>query len=365
MNKSTQSNSPRQRYKALLDSGTFYPDTAQARAVDLLEDRYQRILAAEDIPGWKFWRQPERIPGLYLWGSVGRGKTWLMDLFYECLPAEVRKRRVHFHRLMGEVHERLRELGQGQDPLPKLADEIADHAHVLCFDEFFVSDIGDAMLLGGLLGRLFERRVLLIATSNVEPDNLYKDGLQRARFLPSIELLKQHCEIHQLAAEQDYRLRRLEKARLYHHPLDAQASEDMLEVFEEVVPGKWHKGKPLAVNGRQIDTLRIANSVAWFGFAPLCREPRSADDYIELARRFATVFIEAVPAMDSDDNDACRRFINLVDTFYDRQVKLVLSAEVAMNQLYSGKRLQFEFQRTLSRLQEMQSKDYLARPHLP
>ncbi len=357
--------SPHKRYRALLESGKFFPDEAQAQAVELLDDRYHRIIAAQDTPGWKFWRQPERIPGLYLCGGVGRGKTWLMDLFYECLPDGVSKRRVHFHRLMGEVHDRLKSLGNGQDPLPKLADEIADHAHVLCFDEFFVSDIGDAMLLSGLLARLFTRKVLLVATSNVHPDDLYRDGLQRARFLPSIELLKKHCDIHELAAAQDYRLRQLEKARLFHYPLDEKACRGLHQIFEEVVPGTWHRGKPLMINNRGIETLRIANSVAWFGFSALCREARSVDDYIELARRFATVFIEAVPAMGNDDNDACRRFINLVDTFYDRQVKLVLSAEVAMDQLYSGHRLGFEFQRTLSRLQEMQSKDYLARPHLP
>lgn len=357
--------SPQKRYQALLTSGKFFPDKVQAQAVALLDNRYHQIIAAEDIPGWKFWKQPATIPGLYLWGSVGRGKTWLMDLFYECLPEGVNKRRVHFHRLMGEVHERLRELGEGQDPLPKLADEIADHAHVLCFDEFFVSDIGDAMLLSGLLHRLFERGVLLIATSNVHPDDLYKEGLQRARFMPSIDLLKQHCEIHELAADQDYRLRQLENARLYHHPLNEQACSALLAIFEEVVPGKWHKGKPLVIHGRNIDTLRIANSVAWFHFSPLCEAARSVDDYIELARRFATIFIEAVPVMSDDDNNACRRFINLVDTFYDRQVKLVLSAEVGMSDLYNGKKLAFEFQRTLSRLQEMQSKDYLAMPHLP
>ncbi len=356
--------SPQKRYQALLDSGKFSADETQATAVALLEQRYQQIISAQTIPGWKFWRQPEAIPGLYLWGGVGRGKTWLMDLFYECLPAGVNKRRVHFHRLMGEVHERLRTLGEGRDPLPRLADEIADHAHVLCFDEFFVSDIGDAMLLAGLLKRLFERRVLLIATSNVHPDELYKDGLQRARFMPSIELLQQHCEIYHLSAEQDYRLRKLERARLYHYPLDEQACQGLLKIFEEVVPGAWHHGKPLRINGRGIETLRIANSVAWFEFAPLCRQARSVDDYIELARRFATVIIEAVPAMSDDDNDASRRFINLVDTFYDRQVKLVLSAEVELSQLYTGARLSFEFQRTQSRLQEMQSKDYLSRPHL-
>lgn len=357
--------SPQKRYQALLDSGKFFPDAAQAQAVALLDDRYQQIISAEDIPGWQFWKQPQVIPGLYLWGSVGRGKTWLMDLFYECLPEGVNKRRVHFHRLMGEVHDRLRELGKGQDPLPKLADEIADHAHVLCFDEFFVSDIGDAMLLSGLLQRLFERGVLLIATSNVHPDDLYKDGLQRARFMPSIELLKQHCETHELVADQDYRLRQLENARLYHHPLNEQTCSALLNIFEEVVPGKWHKGKPLVINGRKIETLRIANSVAWFHFSPLCEDARSVDDYIELARRFATIFIEAIPAMDDDDSNACRRFINLVDTFYDQRVKLVLSAEVAMPDLYTDKKLAFEFQRTLSRLQEMQSKDYLAMPHLP
>ncbi len=357
--------SPQTRYQALLDSGSFYPDQAQAEAVALLDERYQQIVSAGQVPSWKFWRQPERIPGLYLWGGVGRGKTWLMDLFYESLPDGVTKRRVHFHRLMGEVHERLKALGRGEDPLPRLADEIADHAHVLCFDEFFVSDIGDAMLLGGLLERLFERRVLLIATSNVHPDDLYKDGLQRARFLPSIALLKKYCRIHQLEAAQDYRLRQLEKAQLYHYPLDQHACQGLLRIFEEVVPGKWHRGKPLMINSRGIETLRIANSVAWFSFSPLCEQPRSVDDYIELARRFATMFIESVPAMGDDDNDACRRFINLVDTFYDRQVKLVLSAEVPMEQLYTGRRLAFEFQRTLSRLQEMQSKDYLSKPHLP
>lgn len=356
--------SPRQRYEALLETGAFFADAIQSQAVDALDDRYQRIITAEEVPGWKFWRQPEAIPGLYLWGGVGRGKTWLMDLFYECLPDAVPKRRVHFHRLMMEVHERLQAYGQGEDPLPKLADEIADHAHVLCFDEFFVSDIGDAMLLGGLLKRLFERRVMLIATSNVEPDNLYQDGLQRARFLPSIDLLNHHCEVLHLDAEQDYRLRQLEQAELYRYPLDQTACQGLLRIFEEVAPGQWHRGKPLRINHRDLLPLRIANSVVWFSFDELCEKARSVEDYIELAKRFATIFIEATPALNDDSSDAARRFIHLVDEFYDRNVKLVLSAEVPMGKLYSGKKLAFEFERTHSRLLEMQSKDYLAKPHL-
>jgi cell division protein ZapE len=302
------------------------------------------------------------LRGLYLWGGVGRGKTVLMDLFYECLPPDDRLR-MHFHRFMQRVHHDLNDLAGTPNPLEAVADGFAAEAHVLCFDEFFVSDIGDAMILGELLGALFERGVTLVATSNVEPDRLYENGLQRRRFVPAIEQLKAHTRVHNVDVQVDYRLRVLERAEIYHAPLDSGAEISLKNSFDALAPEPPQYEVGLTIEGRRINARCVAEDVVWFDFAELCEGPRSQNDYIELARIYHAVLISGVPCFSARSENAARRFISLVDEFYDHDVKLILSAEAQPAALYQGERLRFEFERTSSRLLEMQSHEYLARSH--
>ncbi len=362
--------SPRSRYRALLLESGYSPDPAQERVVELLDELYQRLSSRDRQPAGLLRRllrrepvetQPER--GLYLWGGVGRGKTLLMDLFFECLPEQDRVR-MHFHRFMQSVHRELKELAGTPNPLLKVADRLAAECSVLCFDEFFVSDIGDAMILGEILDALFQRGVTLVATSNVEPDRLYENGLQRRRFLPAIELLKTHTLVHHVDGAVDYRLRVLERAEIYHSPLDSAAEQSLRGSFDALAPEKPEESPVLEIEGRPIRARLVAEDVAWFEFSELCEGPRSQNDYIELARIFHAVLISNVRRFTARNEDAARRFISLVDEFYDRNVKLILSAEVPVAELYAGERLRFEFERTESRLIEMQSHDYLARTHL-
>ncbi len=364
--------SPLERYAQDLQREGFQEDQAQRRAVEKLDLLYQQLVAAETVlerrtalqRAWYRWRgeRPEPIRGLYLWGGVGRGKTYLVDTFHDCLPFK-RKLRIHFHRFMQRVHAELTELEGEPNPLETIADRLANEARVLCFDEFFVSDITDAMILGGLMQALLARGVTLVATSNIVPDELYKDGLQRQRFLPAIELVKRHTEVINVDAGVDYRLRALQKAELYHTPLDASANDSLLRSFESLAPEAGKQWERLKINGRFLSSRWVADDVVWFEFAELCDGPRSQNDYIEIARIYHAVLIGNVPKMGAAMDDQARRFINLVDEFYDRGVKLILSAEVPIIELYSGGRLEFEFQRTQSRLQEMQSQEYLARSH--
>lgn len=369
----SQSPSPLERYRRDLARPDFRRDPAQAEAVNLLDDLYQRLLADHIRMQRRNWwtrlfgrAEPEVIPGLYLWGGVGRGKTYLMDSFYESLPFDD-KMRVHFHRFMRRIHTELKSLDGQKNPLLMVADNIRREARVICFDEFFVSDITDAMILGTLMEALFARGITLVATSNIEPDGLYKDGLQRARFLPAIALLKAHAQVVNVDGGVDHRLRALEQAELYHSPLDRAADESLMRSFTSLVPcpDEVRHEVMLDVEGRSIPARYLAEDVAWFEFAALCDGPRSQNDYIELAREYQSVIISNVPALGRNTDDQARRFINLVDEFYDRQVKLVISAEKPLTDLYSEGRLNFEFQRTVSRLLEMQSREYLARPHRP
>jgi cell division protein ZapE len=303
------------------------------------------------------------VKGLYIWGEVGRGKTFLMDLFYDELKTS-RKKRQHFHRFMHAVHDQLTKLKNKQDTLTIVADTIAKDVDIICFDEFFVSDIADAMILGRLFTELFNRGVSLVATSNCEPDFLYKDGLQRASFLPAIEALKANTVILKLDGEIDYRLRVLEQAEIYHSPLDKESEENLLDYFYKIAPNTPIKDVDLDVEGRKVYARYKADGVVWFNFNEICETNRSQIDYIELSREFHTILISNIPQLDEYSENAARRFIALVDEFYDRQVKLIISAAVPLFELYKGKRLKFEIQRTESRLQEMQSHDYLAKPHL-
>ncbi|MGH8136043.1 MAG: cell division protein ZapE, partial [Steroidobacteraceae bacterium] len=313
------------------------------------------------LPGAR--RAPLR--GLWLWGGVGRGKTFLADQFYAELPFR-EKRREHFHRFMQDVHAGLRRHSRLPTPLKHVAEEIALEARILCFDEFAVSDVADAMILASLLEVLFSNGVTLVATSNFAPGELYRDGLQRARFLPAIARIERHCKVMELDAGIDYRLRQLERAQLYLGPAVEDAESRMAEEFQRMADGPGLANAEIEVVGRRIRALREAEDLIWFEFRKLCEGPRSAADYIEIARCYHTVLVSRVPVMDAGADDAARRFITMVDEFYDRGVKLILSAAAgAPEELYSGERLAFEFRRTSSRLHEMQGREYLARPHRP
>ncbi|WP_039918421.1 cell division protein ZapE [Cellvibrio mixtus] len=370
-------NSPLARYQRDLQRPDFRHDPAQEAAVNHLQHLYEQLVSAwkaeqqQSLLGNFFKRftgdsSRELVRGLYFWGGVGRGKTYLMDNFYESLPFE-QKLRAHFHRFMRRVHAELKKLDGKKNPLKLVADTIAAEARVICFDEFFVSDITDAMILGTLMEELFARGVTLVATSNIVPDGLYKDGLQRARFLPAIDLLNKHTLVVNVDGGVDYRLRALEQAELYHHPLDAAADESLMCSFKSLVPAgaEIREQQEIEVEGRMILSRCVSEGIIWFDFVELCDGPRSQNDYIELAREYHAVILSNVPGLGREKDDQARRFVNLVDEFYDRQVKLIISAERPLAELYSTGKLDFEFQRTISRLLEMQSHEYLSRPHRP
>lgn len=359
-------------YQADLQRPDFFRDAAQENAVRHLQRLYDDLVrqpqggSAVLLQKLLGKKPPAPIKGLYFWGGVGRGKTYLVDTFYDALPFP-QKMRTHFHRFMKRVHDEMKTLSGEKNPLIIIAKRFAAEARVICFDEFFVSDITDAMILATLLDELFKNGVCLVATSNIVPDGLYRDGLQRARFLPAIELLKQHTEIVNVDSGVDYRLRALEQAELYHWPLDADAELSLEKSFRSLLPEhcEVQENEALMIENRQIVARKVGDDVAWFEFRELCDGPRSQNDYIELGKLFHAVLIANVEQMDASKDDMARRFVNLVDEFYDRNVKLILSADVRLQSLYSGGRLEFEFQRTLSRLLEMQSHEFLARPHKP
>jgi cell division protein ZapE len=342
-------------------------DAAQEAIVDTFEALQQQLLDSHSRSRGllaKLRREPRvAVKGLYIWGGVGRGKTFLMDLFFESLQLE-RKRRVHFHRMMQEVHARLRTQDNIEDPLDRVAADIANDTRVLCFDEFFVSDIGDAMILARLLEGLFDRGVTLVTTSNSAPDDLYKNGLQRSRFLPAIELLKSHTRVVPMDGGTDYRLRLLQKAGTYLVPDNATNEATLTELFDSSASSQISSDRKLTINGREIRARRCAKSIVWFDFDDICDGPRSQSDYIELSRWYPEVIVSGVPVFDAGLDNQARRFIALVDEFYDRRVKLIIAAAAGVHELYSGEKLSFEFDRTTSRLIEMQSTDYLAEPHL-
>ena len=359
----------RQAYEENLRSHSHVRDPAQEHVVGLLANLQEELESAAPVSRNLIDRllgRPARQPGirgLYLWGGVGRGKTLLMDLFFQTLDVKA-KRRNHFHRLMQEVHERLAGLKDLEDPLDRVAADIADETRVLCFDEFFVSDIGDAMILGRLLQSLFERGVTLVTTSNSPPSELYHDGLQRQRFLPAIAALEQNTLVHHLGGDTDYRLRLLEQAGTYLLAGDPHTPAKIERFFAEAASSAPELNRVLRMHGRQLIARQCGKSVVWFDFDEICDGPRSQADYIDIARWYQSVIVTGVPQLGVELENQARRFIALVDEFYDRRVKLIVSADVDLEALYTGKRLRFEFERTVSRLIEMQSSEYLHQPHL-
>lgn len=364
---------PLECYQRDLEREDFVRDSEQLRAVEHLQQLYELLVNASPsanpltrlLSRLLGREEQERIRGLYMWGGVGRGKTYLMDIFYESLPFP-EKKRLHFHRFMRGVHQELTRLKGNADPLKLIADDFARDTRVLCFDEFFVSDITDAMLLGTLMSELFDRGLVLVATSNIPPENLYKDGLQRARFLPAIDALIKNVDVLNVDSGTDYRLRTLERIELYHICKMGEDDQEMDNYFLSLVSESESVklNEKVEIEGRFIETRKLADEVVWFEFSQICDGPRSQNDYIEIARDFHSVLISGVPRFENLD-DLARRFINLVDEFYDRGVKLILSADVSLEELYAKGRLEFEFQRTRSRLLEMQSREYLKRPHKP
>lgn len=371
---------PLAHYRQAVSAGEYQPDEVQLQTVTALQGIYQALLERETTPGapastgritrWRHWlglQDKTPVPpvrGLYMWGGVGRGKTWLMDLFFHSLPTE-RKLRLHFHRFMLRVHEELNQLQGQPNPLEHVAEGFKAQADILCFDEFFVTDITDAMLLAELLRALFARGVTLVATSNIPPDNLYRNGLQRSRFLPAIDLIKQHCEVRNVDAGIDYRLRTLTQAHLYLAPLSPETETAMRLMFSRLSGRTFAEPGPvLEVNHRPLPTLSTGDGVLAVDFATLCLDARSQNDYIALSRLYHTVLLHNVTVMGTKEENAARRFLALVDEFYERRVKLVIAAQTSMFELYQGEHLKFEYQRCLSRLQEMQSEAYLSLPHL-
>lgn len=360
---------PLSRYEQDLLDPEFVEDPAQRRAVERLQGVYEQMV--DQPPVKKGWlaklgftkdKNIKPIKGVYFWGGVGRGKTYLVDTFFECLPFE-KKMRMHFHRFMHRIHTERKELSDQQDPLQIIGERLARQTRILCFDEFVVNDVADAVILARLLNVLCDKGVTLIATSNVEPSNLYKGGLQRDLFLPAINLIYQHTDVFELDSGIDYRLRFLDKAETYFHPLDEHAEQGMLNNFVHLAPDAGVDGASIEIEGRELGSIKRSDGVIWFTFEELCDGPRSQNDYIELARCFHSILVSEIPVLDRLKEDQARRFINLVDVFYDHNVKLIVSAQVPANEIYQGTRNEFEIKRTVSRLQEMQSYDYLALSH--
>jgi cell division protein ZapE len=367
--------SPLDKYKQDLKKDDFLFDAAQENAVKHLQRLYEDLQVKPiEVSSFKKvlnqWKKVYKntkvkpVTGLYFWGGVGRGKTYLVDTFYDCLPFE-NKMRVHFHRFMHRVHQELKGLTGQSDPLKIIAKKFAKETKIICFDEFFVSDITDAMILGSLFEELFSLNVTLVATSNIIPDELYRNGLQRERFLPAIRLINEHTEVVNVDSGVDYRLRTLEQAEIFHHPLDAQANENLEHYFKQLSNEVGTKAEAIIINNRELDTVMASEGVVYFDFSVLCESARSQGDYMEISQLYNTVLMANVKIMGSGSDDSARRFIALVDEFYERNVKLIMSAEAPLEALYSGGNLAFEFKRCLSRLQEMQSTDYLASEHLP
>ncbi|MBB3066456.1 cell division protein ZapE [Limibacillus halophilus] len=370
---------PQARYQRWLAEGAVKPDSAQAAAAEKLQALHEALQGYRPSSsngksllarlGFASRKSSGEVPlGLYLFGPVGRGKSMLMDLFHETAPVRL-KRRVHFHAFMQEVHDELHAWrqetkGQETDPLPRLAAALAERVHLLCFDEFHVVNIADAMILGRLFEALFDAGVVVVATSNWPPERLYEGGLQRDRFLPFIELLQERTDAFDLGEGLDYRIARLRDMPTYHTPLGERSSAALNRAFERLTDGAQPHAGSVKVKGREIPVSRCARGVARFTFEELCAKPLGAGDYLSLARHFHSFILSDIPALGPDRRNEARRFMTLIDALYEHHCNLIVSAAALPESLYPEGDGTFEFQRTVSRLQEMQSKDYIAKPHL-
>jgi cell division protein ZapE len=351
-------------FDAALTSRGIEADEAQQAAAQRLQSFYDALVAfkaARRTRLRKLLVHPELPKGVWFWGGVGRGKSFLMDCFFDAVPYQ-RKRLVHFHAFMREIHERLKALKQETDPLAKVAAQVAQETRLMCFDEFHVSDIADAMILARLMQALFDAGVLFCITSNYPPDGLYPNGLQRDRLLPTIALLNERLHVNMIDAGIDYRLRALEQAPVYLLPSDGDPAALLMRTFAQVAHGEGH-ARPVQVLDREIPVIHRAPGVAWFDFMALCGGPRSQNDYLELSHNFHTLFVSGLPRLGAEMANEARRFTWLVDVCYDHRVKLVLAAAVPAEELYVAGPQATEFQRTVSRLVEMRSHEYLASAH--
>ncbi|GAA5002553.1 cell division protein ZapE [Acinetobacter puyangensis] len=352
------------RYQQALDSGQFTPDVEQQKAVQTLDEVWQELMQRykSSKKAFRRFRRQTAPDGVYMWGGVGRGKTWLMDQFFDSIPFR-RKMRMHFHHFMQHVHRELNKLSGQRNPLDIVADQIYRDAVVICFDEFFVSNVTDAMILGDLFQKLFTRGITLVATSNIAPDGLYKNGIHRDRFLPTIELVKKHCTVLNVDSGVDYRLRLLKQSQLFKSPLNRENEAWIEERFNTLTSTQTVVRESILINQRIVANRAHTEDVLWCDFSELCLKPRSPADFIEIANTYNTVLVSSVPHLTDQLSDGTRRFIYLVDEFYDRRVKLILTSEDSILHLYQGEKLAFEIERTRSRLLEMQSEEYLNTEH--
>lgn len=351
---------PLQQYQRDLNSPGFVDDPIQQKAIKTLNKIYLEVMSQQS---WfarvsRFLKTTQSTKGLYMWGQVGSGKTYLMDTFYNCLPVQL-KQRAHFHEFMKTVHTRLKELQGRREPLYRIARDFAKDAKVICFDEFFIDDIGDAMILGKLLKHLFALDVILVTTSNIEPDDLYKDGLHRTRFIPTINLLKKHCQVLEVSNQVDYRLQDVATTGNYFTPLDETSEQSMQNSFDYYAHNKSLHGNTIVLGSHSTTAIRCAKGVLWIDFENLCGRPLHVKEYIELAKQFHTIMISNVPVLSSKDNNSAKRFIHAIDIFYEQLVRVIISAAADIDGLYQGKLNAEKFKRTASRLHEMQTKDYL------
>jgi cell division protein ZapE len=362
---------PSERYQELLMDPRFKVNPLQKKVVEQFDILYNELCPRTffKTPRWlhgilSFWpyRSKKPIKGLYLYGGVGIGKTWLLDIFFSCLP-EHYQLRMHFHQFMQHIHQELKYFQGLKNPLKKIAKDFAKKTRVLCFDEFFVLDIGDAMILYGVLKALSDEGVTLVTTSNVAPQDLYRHGVSRENFIPAIELIKRFTRVFHLESEEDYRKRTLEQKGVYYFPLGAEAEQKMSDQFTELAGLAFQKQQPIRINGRLIPTRRSGNQVIWFNFNDLCNIPRSQLDYLEIVRTFHTILLSHVPQIPAKDRSLIYCLINLVDIAYDANVRLIISAASSIDTLYTDGIMKFEFERTKSRLKEMQSMAYWQRPH--
>jgi cell division protein ZapE len=350
-------------YQQWIKERDYQPDPEQEGVIKEFEQLAESLSRPQKEAGWFWRRKPVPIKGIYLWGGVGRGKTWLMDLFSQSYP-DLGIERQHFHAFMRALHQRLKiHEGQG-DPMAAIVQEMAGRMRVLCLDEFNVIDIGDAMLMRGLLTALYQAGIVLVTTSNQPPDRLYWQGLQRDQFLPAIHLLNAHNQVIELSGDRDYRLQLFGASTRYYSPLGDEATIAMSREFDRLISGVVEELGSFPVPGRAVRFVKRCNGVIWCDFNALCGPPRWQHDYLELARCHHTLLVSDIPQLDGTWDDRSRRFINLIDVLYDRKVNLVISADAPPDSLYVGQRLAFEFLRTASRLKEMQSDAYLETPHL-
>ena len=350
---------PIEYYQEQIQNGFITVDPLQQIALQSLQRLYHDLVQeSERRQGFlSLFHKSKSCRGVYLWGSVGIGKTFLMDCFYQTLPFP-QKMRMHFHAFMQMVHNQLQKHQGEADPLQAIAKELASKTLVLCFDELFVSDITDAMILGRLFRALFSYGLTLVATTNVAPDDLYKNGLQRLNFLPVIAMLKQETEVVQIPSLIDYRLRHLQEAGVFYTPLDEKAAANMEKSFQAITQGQTIETGAIEVCNRSIKIIKRSDSVVWFDFADICYVPRSQADYLEIASRFKTVFVSQIPIIDASEKDTICLFIGLIDVLYDARVRLVFSAQESVELIYNRGFMIAEFTRTHSRLLEMQSRDY-------